>query len=76
MTNKPLNAARCLKCGSVIISHYTHDFVWCACHNIFVDGGPSYMRRGGPAIDDGSYEELTEIPENVAQFKLPGVEVP
>ena len=57
-----VNAVKCLKCGSIIISRHTHDFVWCACQNIFMDGGSSYKRRGGPGLDDGTYEELDEIP--------------
>jgi hypothetical protein len=60
-----MNAVRCLKCGSIIVSRYRHDFVWCACQNIFVDGGEDYLRRGGPGIDDNSYEELTELPLSV-----------
>ena len=71
-----LNAVRCLKCGVVIVSHSVHDFVWCACHNIFVDGGPDYERRGGPGLDDHTYEELDELPEGVPQWKTPGVEYP
>lgn len=39
---------RCLKCGQILVSAYTHDFVQCKCDNeTFVDGGASYTRCGG-----------------------------
>ena len=64
MSELKLNAAKCLKCKSIIISRHRHDFVWCACQNIFVDGGTIYQRIGGPALDDDSYELLTELPDD------------
>ena len=51
------NAARCLKCGDVIESKHRHDFVWCKCGEIFVDGGLDYVRCGG---DPSSFESLCE----------------
>lgn len=51
------NAARCLKCGETIESKGRHDFRWCSCHAIFVDGGLDYLRRGG---DLDAIEELSE----------------
>ena len=41
------NKARCRKCGDTIESTFGHDFKWCSCGAIFVDGGKSYLRRGG-----------------------------
>ena len=41
------NKAQCRKCGDIIESTYRHDFVWCECNTIFVDGGIDYLRRGG-----------------------------
>jgi len=41
------NRARCTKCNDVIESEYTHDFVWCKCKTIFIDGGKSYWKAGG-----------------------------
>jgi len=32
------NRARCRKCGTVVESHHTHDYVECACGSIAVDG--------------------------------------
>lgn len=40
------NSARCLKCGDEIVSTHRHDFRWCGCGSIFVDGGTDYIRRG------------------------------
>ena len=50
------NAARCKKCGDVIESKHRHDFVWCKCHTIAVDGGKSYLRRCG---EIEHFEELS-----------------
>lgn len=41
------NIIECLKCGDKIESCYTHDFKWCKCKSIFVDGGREYVRCGG-----------------------------
>ncbi|MHA1815983.1 MAG: DUF7695 domain-containing protein [Candidatus Heimdallarchaeaceae archaeon] len=54
------NKAQCAKCKDIIESTYRHDFKWCTCHSIFVDGGKDYMRRGGE-IDD--IIELSETDE-------------
>lgn len=40
------NAIKCNHCGDVIESVYTHDFKWCSCKTVYVDGGHSYLRRG------------------------------
>uniref|UniRef100_A0A6M3LEM0 DUF7695 domain-containing protein n=1 Tax=viral metagenome TaxID=1070528 RepID=A0A6M3LEM0_9ZZZZ len=55
------NKAKCLKCGDVIESRSVHDFVWCNCHSIAVDGGREYLRRVGEAFD---MKELSEIKED------------
>lgn len=40
------NAAQCRQCGAVIESKHRHDFVWCKCKAIFIDGGLEYSRGG------------------------------
>lgn len=53
------NAIRCTHCGDVIESTSTHDFKWCSCGAVAVDGGLSYLRRcfkTSPA----DFEELSE----------------
>ncbi|WP_232696130.1 DUF7695 domain-containing protein [Brevibacillus daliensis] len=55
------NAIRCLHCNDVIESKHRHDFVWCSCGKVAVDGGLAYMRRlfpNHPAEDH--YEEVDE----------------
>ena len=46
------NAAKCKKCGEVIESRYLHDFKYCRCGEIFVDGGFDYIRRGGKNLSN------------------------
>ena len=53
------NKVKCLKCGDIIESKHCHDFVFCSCGNIAVDGGTFYLKRAGKGIDDESYEELS-----------------
>ena len=42
-----LNAAQCMQCKDVAISRHRHDFQFCRCGAIAVDGGPEYLRRAG-----------------------------
>ena len=51
------NMARCKKCGDVIESKYRHDFVWCSCGAMAVDGGHDYLKRCG------EFEEVEELSE-------------
>ncbi len=50
-----LNRARCGACGTAIESGHTHDFVWCPCGKLAVDGGLTYVRR----LWSVDYEELS-----------------
>lgn len=45
------NAIRCNKCGDVIESVHVHDFKWCNCQSVAVDGGHDYLRRVGNPDD-------------------------
>ena len=56
-------AIRCRKCGEEIESTYTHDFKWCSCRAVAVDGGHDYLRRCGNMED---WDELSEIARNPA----------
>ncbi len=42
---------RCLKCKDIIESMYRHDFKWCSCKSVFIDGGDDYLRCGGSPDD-------------------------
>lgn len=45
------NAAKCKKCHDTIESTHRHDFKFCKCQSIYVDGGKEYLRRGGNPDD-------------------------
>jgi hypothetical protein len=62
------NAIRCVRCGDVIESTYTHDFKWCSCGMVAVDGGHEYLRRCFKDTPD-DFEELSEW-EDVAPDEL------
>lgn len=50
------NRIKCKKCGDIIESYDVHDFKWCSCKFVAVDGGREYLRRLGYPDD---YEELS-----------------
>ncbi|MBQ6610805.1 MAG: hypothetical protein IJH70_10245 [Oscillospiraceae bacterium] len=52
------NRIRCKKCGEIIESHTVHEFKWCSCGAVAVDGGKDYLRRCGNRED---YEDLYPI---------------
>ena len=54
------NAIKCKKCGDIIESKYTHNFVTCSCGAYSVDGGLDYLRRCGNLVD---WEDLSEYEE-------------
>lgn len=64
MSEKKLvkNAIKCNHCGDVIESKNVHDFKWCSCETVFVDGGLEYARRGYKNSPD-DFEELSEYEE-------------
>ena len=45
------NKIRCKKCGDVIESTHRHDFKFCKCGVVAVDGGKDYLRRCGNRKD-------------------------
>jgi len=51
------NKIKCLKCGDIIESKDRHDFVWCKCGAVAVDGGLEYRKRVG---DIFNIEDLSE----------------
>ena len=43
-----MSKIKCLNCGKILESTFTHDFRSCGCNNqTFIDGGNDYMRVGG-----------------------------
>lgn len=54
------NAVQCAKCDDVVVSSHRHDFRYCKCGAIAVDGGLEYTKRCGDifnCIDLSKYEE-------------------
>lgn len=52
------NKIKCKKCGDIIESVNVHDFKWCSCGAVAVDGGREYLRRLGNKKD---FEELSHF---------------
>lgn len=53
-----INAITCLKCKDLIVSMHIHDFRWCSCESVAVDGGRSYLKRAyAEGIEPGSFIE-------------------
>lgn len=52
-----VNKIQCKKCKDIIESKYVHDFKWCKCKSIAVDGGLEYLRR------IGNFEDIIELSE-------------
>ena len=50
-----------MKCSAVVESRHTHDFVWCNCRALAVDGGVEYVKW---VFDDiNLVEDLCEYEE-------------
>lgn len=62
-----VNAIKCKKCGDIIYSRCRHDFHWCSCDNVAIDGGFDYMKISFKESD--SYESL-QIDIDVTKSKL------
>jgi hypothetical protein len=57
------NKIQCNKCKDIIESKSVHDFRYCQCGNVFVDGGRDYTRRGwndGEMHGPTGFTELSE----------------
>ena len=52
------NRIKCKKCGDVIESTNIHDFKYCSCKSVAVDGCKDYLKRLGNTSD---YEELSKV---------------
>ena len=54
------NRIRCKHCGDVIESGHVHDFKWCKCGTVAVDGGHDYLKRSFKNSPE-DYEDLSEV---------------
>lgn len=59
-----MNRIKCKKCEDIIISNNRHDFKYCKCKSIFVDGGSWYGRAGGNLED---IEDMIEMFDNLEE---------
>lgn len=53
------NSVICKLCLDEIVSTHRHDFRFCKCGNIAVDGGKEYLRRVGLGISTGTYTDTS-----------------
>ena len=53
------NSIKCNLCGEILVSESVHDFKFCKCGTVAVDGGNEYLRR----IYKNSTEDYTELSE-------------
>ena len=54
------NCIKCKSCGDVIVSKHEHDFKYCSCGRVAVDGGHEYLKRTFTDSPD-DFEELSVI---------------
>ncbi len=55
------NCIRCKHCGDILESTNIHDFKFCSCGKVAIDGGKNYLKRSGNL---GDWEELSETKED------------
>lgn len=53
------NIIKCTHCGEIIESTNVHDFKFCSCGSVAIDGGHDYLRRCFKTSQD-DFEELSE----------------
>lgn len=52
------NRIKCKYCGDIIESISVHDFKFCSCGKVAIDGGKHYLKRTGNTND---WDELSEF---------------
>lgn len=61
------NMIKCKYCGDVLQSFYVHDFKWCSCGRVSIDGGLDYPRRCAVSLDDfielAEWEDVDDLEE-------------
>lgn len=63
------NKARCRKCNTIAESTNRHHLCFCQCGAIFVDGGTSYLRRGGEIANIEDLSEFAEVSEKTSEVQ-------
>lgn len=59
------NSVHCNECDTEIESTHRHDFKYCPCGNIAVDGGKDYLRRASGRPTWGDYTDTSIVEEVV-----------
>lgn len=64
-----VNQVRCLLCGDDPQSVHVHDFKYCKCNNVAVDGGTHYLKRSyvTTQYEEISIEVDTQLVKKVAE---------
>ena len=66
-----MTAVRCRLCDDLIESRFRHDLAGCSCGEIFVDGGPHYLRIG-TRTDPANAIVEPEVTEEYEESPLAG----
>jgi hypothetical protein len=67
------NQVRCHLCDDTPFSAHRHDFKYCKCGNVAVDGGTDYLRRLGKDLTQ--YTDLSfSLPISVVEAAIKAVE--
>jgi len=65
MSKIKINKIQCLHCKDIIESTHRHDFKWCRCGKVSVDGGNDYLKRSWYGNNPlSNYKELSEYYES------------
>jgi hypothetical protein len=51
---------KCNKCGEILESLYRHDFHYCSCKSVAIDGGSDYTRILGSKENWSFVEDIAE----------------
>lgn len=62
-------AAHCKKCDEVIYSKYRHDFHYCSCDSVSIDGGRDYLKI---LHEDDAIYEIVDIDFFTGKIKKKG----
>lgn len=65
-----MSKIKCLLCNDIIESKYRHDFKWCKCGKVAIDGGNDYLKitYPGTTIDDVEIIERAD-PSKIIRVK-------
>ena len=61
------NKIKCRHCGDIIESTHVHDFKWCKCGAVAVDGGLEYLKRSANSPND--YQDLSIVAVTEKEWK-------